>query len=196
LGGAVLDSAKAWRRIGLLAPATIMASVPVAALVVTNWGWAMALAVGLAVGTVAFGAWMTLDGVASIRRAAGAVASVTLSAGAIYLLFTVVWGLAVSDQGLVSPIASYAFVFGPWVVLLAGGTAARRIGRMKGAPPSACALAYPLVMWATAVSNADDMAALVLLFIPAFALGLWTGPVATVALACTITQRAPAKEII
>jgi hypothetical protein len=201
---AVVDNAKAWRRIGLLAPATIMAAVPVAALVVTNWTWAAWMAAGLSAAVVTGGAWMALDGVASVRRAASATASVAVSAGAVYFLLTVVWGLAVSDQGLVSPFAGYAFVFGPWVVLLGGGTAARRAGRTKGAPPSipwwlaalaACALAYPLVMWTTTVSDADDMAALVLFFIPAFALGLWTGPLATVALACSIARRAPAKEI-
>jgi hypothetical protein len=179
-----MDHLLSRRRIGVLAPAMLMVAVPAAALIVDNAAWS-AWVVGLfSAAAVGVGTWWALAGLRPVVRVPVALAGVAVSAGFTYLGIFVLWPSLVDSQGLLSNYALAIFVIVPWVVLIAGSTVATIIGKGPGAKPAwpwwlaaivASGLAYPLVAWSTTAFQADDMAALILFFIPAYALALWLG---------------------
>jgi len=199
-----MDVKRAKRRLGALAPAALVVAVPVAAIAVTNAAWSAWAMGALSVAAVWLGTWWALAGTARWIRVSAGVAAVLVSAASLYLGIAVLWPSLASSDGLVSNWAFWGYALFPWLPLVFGGTFATISGKQPGAAPAwpwwlaaliACGLAYPLVGWVTTAFQADDMAMLVLLFIPVYALGLWLGPVGVVA-ATTAVRRvsgAPAQ---
>jgi hypothetical protein len=184
-----MDHLLSRRRIGALAPAMLIVAVPMAALAVANATWSAWVAGLASAAAVGVGTWWALAGLRRVVRVPVALAGVLASAGFAYLGLFVLWPALRDSEGLVSNYAMWAFVLVPWVGLIAGSTVATIIGKGPGAKPAwpwwlagvaACVLAYPLVAWATTAFQADDMAALVILFIPAYALALWLGQLVVV----------------
>lgn len=180
------------RRIGLMAPAMFCIAVPVAALAVTNTAWSSWVMAVLSVAAVAGGTWWALEGAPGWMRASASAAAVLVSAATLYLGILVLWPAMTSADGLVSNWAIYGYLLLPWLPLLAGGAAATIAGRTADSGPAwpwwaaglvACAAAYPLIGFVTNLVKADDMAMLIVIFIPAYALGLWLGPLLAVLVA-------------
>ncbi len=202
-----LDKVRAWRVVGLFAPVSLAASVVLAAIAIVDWTWSPWAVGALAAATVASVGWLAFRGESTGIRSVVTFAGVAISGLAVYLVFFGLWPwLGSFNDGLIPAWTLYSFVGVPWLVLAVLGTRALRAGRYEGAPHGslywvlaivACGLAYPLVGWVTAVAKADDMSALVLFFIPAMAMCLWSGPAVVMRVkgATTPVHAAPAAEV-
>jgi hypothetical protein len=172
------------RRVGVLAPAFFVFTVPVCLLSIVNATWASVSALVLSTAAVAAGAWWAMPGVRSVRRGLAAGAAVLVAAALAWLALFVVWPAMIGVDGLVREWAIPAFVVVPLGVLVAGGATASIMGRAPGATLVwpwwlgalvAGLVAYPMSLWFARVMDVDALAAIVIFFIPAYALALWTG---------------------
>lgn len=197
-----MTTPRAWRRVGLLAPASCIAAVAVALLLMVNATWASWASGVVAGATCVAGTWVAMEGLRPAWRAAASLGAFAVSAGVVALLFLVVWPAATPD-GMIGPVVMPVMVLAPWVVLAAGSTVAVRTVPRAGAVSASrwwigaiavAALSVPASWWVISVTNADDLAMLALILAPAFALGLWSGPVAVTALVVRLT-RVPAAAI-
>jgi hypothetical protein len=166
-------------------PAVLVALAPV---IDSRAGGPVAIAVGLAASAAL--AWYLLCGIGQVPRVALSLLSAGLTAALGWLLIFVVWPFTTSIDATHAPWALPTFVFGPLVLLAlasigivrTAGSRPPHLGRYWGAAAGAVVVSYPLMGVATSVGRADDMSALLLLFIPALALCIWAGPAGVAAL--------------
>jgi hypothetical protein len=180
------DLRRAWRLVGVFAPVTIVALVPVALVAVTGTLWTQWLALAVMVVLVAGAGWTLMRGEPLFVRAGAAVACLVISFVAL-LLFYGWWTFGFAgDAGIdATAIVWYVMLAVPWVALVVGGTVAARAGRYPGNARvtiwwilaiGLTGLAYPAAFWMASNGFGDDLSPIVLFLIPPVACGLWAGP--------------------
>jgi hypothetical protein len=192
------DLPRAQRSVGVLAPVTVVALVPVALANVTNVLWMQWVALAVMVGLVAGAGWTVMRGERSIVRAGVAAGCLAISFVALLLAYAS-WTFGLGGDGASAALEMtwWAMIAVPWIVLVVGGTAAARAGRYPGNARvtiwwilalGASGLAFPIALWMASNGIGDDMSPIVIFIIPPVAASLWAGP-ATVVGGLTLARR-------
>lgn len=171
-------------RLAVLAP-LVFAPAVIAAAILPSWydgGAPLGAAVGVLAACAA--AWYALESLAPAPRAALSIAGGALSAALAWLFFAVIWPASMTVDGTLPGPVLGAYVFAPLLILpivcrlLAKASRPRpaRLGALWAIAVAALILSYPLLAITTTIGKADDMAMLVIVWIPAIALCIWIGP--------------------
>ena len=191
------DSTGVSGRLALFVPISVIAAVPVAALAVSPYNVVStgSVAIGTAV-AAAFG-WILSPASSPPWRIARAVLAAALSVVMWWLLLLVIWPATITPDGVLPAWTVGVYVFGPLIGLPAASLLLRRNDRSGSASRLAVwwlvavlavGAAWPLVGLMSTGNPGQDMAGLIIYWIPVIALCIWAGP-ALMALGARLIRR-------